>query len=339
MEKISIIIPVYNNELFLDKCLTSVINQTYKNLEIILINDGSKDKSLKIMKKYEAKDNRIIIIDKENEGVSIARNKGIDRSTGKYITFLDSDDYLELNAIEIMYQTLNKQKVNLLRSNYQVHYSNKNKIDLGDLSQIASQKYDPKSIKKEIIPRILSGELPCFVYLLMIKRELLLKTNLFPINIHMMEDVVLYLDLLTKTDNLYIINKPTYNIFYNESGATNNKKNYERNILNILEVNSYLKEILKKEKIATKENLSILDTANCEAISDFIFKQYLSGENIKELVQKLSQNSTLKDIFNTANYQKINFQRRIILKLIFQKRYKTLKVYFIIRKKIHDMKG
>ncbi len=98
--KISIVIPVYNVEKYLHQCLKSVINQTYKNLEIICINDGSKDNSLNILNEYLKKDNRIIIVNQKNSGVSSARNKGIRLSTGDFISFIDSDDYLDLNVYE-----------------------------------------------------------------------------------------------------------------------------------------------------------------------------------------------------------------------------------------------
>ncbi|HJA50079.1 MAG TPA: glycosyltransferase, partial [Candidatus Fusicatenibacter intestinipullorum] len=94
--KISVIIPVYNVEKYLKRCLDSVINQTYKNLEIILIDDGSTDNSGKICDEYAQKDERIIVIHKENGGVSSARNKGLDICIGDYISFIDSDDWINL---------------------------------------------------------------------------------------------------------------------------------------------------------------------------------------------------------------------------------------------------
>ena len=94
-EKLSVIIPVYNGEKFLHKCLDSVINQTYKNLEIICIVDGATDSSADIIKEYMQKDNRIKLIEQQNQGVSKTRNKGIDIASGDYITFVDQDDYIE----------------------------------------------------------------------------------------------------------------------------------------------------------------------------------------------------------------------------------------------------
>lgn len=105
-ELISIIVPIYDVEKFLDKCINSIANQTYKNLEIILIDDGSTDESVQICDKWKEKDNRIKVIHKKNEGVSIARNIGVKMATGKYISFVDSDDYIDLDMIEILYNNL-----------------------------------------------------------------------------------------------------------------------------------------------------------------------------------------------------------------------------------------
>ncbi len=103
MVKISVIIPVYNVENYLNECLDSVVNQTLSDIEIICVNDGSTDNSLNILKQYSKSDNRIKIINQNNLGVSSARNNGLDVSVGKYICFLDSDDYLELDALEKVY--------------------------------------------------------------------------------------------------------------------------------------------------------------------------------------------------------------------------------------------
>lgn len=110
MEKcplISIIIPVYNVQDYLDECIESVINQSYFNLEIILVDDGSPDKSPIICEKWAQKDSRIIVIHKKNGGLSSARNAGLKIAKGKYISFIDSDDFITNNAIEIMFNRIN----------------------------------------------------------------------------------------------------------------------------------------------------------------------------------------------------------------------------------------
>jgi glycosyltransferase involved in cell wall biosynthesis len=107
---ISVIVPIYNTEKYLRECLDSLINQTYKNLQIILINDGSKDKSGKICEEYAGKDSRIIYKRVENGGVSSARNKGLALATGDYYHFPDSDDYLELDTYEYLLGLINIHK-------------------------------------------------------------------------------------------------------------------------------------------------------------------------------------------------------------------------------------
>lgn len=100
MIKYSFIVPVYNTEKYLKKCLDSLVNQTYKDFEIIVVNDGSTDKSSNIISKYQKKYKNIIVIDKENEGLSMARNRGVQKSNGKYIIFVDSDDYVSNKLLE-----------------------------------------------------------------------------------------------------------------------------------------------------------------------------------------------------------------------------------------------
>lgn len=126
-ELISVIIPVYNVYDYVGKCIESVINQTYKELEIIVINDGSTDNSLDIIKAYEKKDKRIKVIDKKNGGLSDARNVGIDASTGKYIMFLDSDDFIDENMIKIMYENLKKYKKKISICNRYYYYEDDTK--------------------------------------------------------------------------------------------------------------------------------------------------------------------------------------------------------------------
>ena len=107
LPKISIIVPVYNVENYVSKCLDSIINQSYKNLEIIIINDGSTDKSGEICEYYSAKDDRMVLIHQKNQGVSMARNNALDIAAGDYIGFIDSDDWIAPD----MYSTLYKNAI------------------------------------------------------------------------------------------------------------------------------------------------------------------------------------------------------------------------------------
>lgn len=112
--KVSVIIPVYNVEKYLEETVDSVVNQTLKEIEIILINDGSEDKSLKIAEEYLKKDKRIILINQKNQGVSFARNTGLKISNGEYIYFMDSDDFIDNDTLEICYKNCINNKLDFL---------------------------------------------------------------------------------------------------------------------------------------------------------------------------------------------------------------------------------
>lgn len=118
MEKVTIIVPIYNVEKYLKEAIESTINQTYKNLEIILVDDGSTDNSGKICDEYTKIDNRIKVIHKNNGGLSDARNAGLDNATGKYIMFLDSDDFLEIDAVENMHKEIVDKDAEYVIGNY-----------------------------------------------------------------------------------------------------------------------------------------------------------------------------------------------------------------------------
>lgn len=142
---ISVIIPVYGVEKYIGKCLESVIQQTYKNLEIIVINDGTKDKSAEIAKKYAAKDHRIKVYDYPNGGLSVARNRGLEHAHGDYIAFLDSDDWLDLKMYETLIKVASDNDADMVKCGFmetdeniggkifsfknQISINNKNKLD------------------------------------------------------------------------------------------------------------------------------------------------------------------------------------------------------------------
>ena len=117
-DKITVIVPVYNVENYLRKCLDSIIAQTYKNIEIIVVNDGSTDASGQICQEYTQIDNRIVYIEKENGGLSEARNVGLDKMTGSYVTFIDSDDWAELDYVEILYKKIIEYQADISVGNY-----------------------------------------------------------------------------------------------------------------------------------------------------------------------------------------------------------------------------
>lgn len=148
---VSIVVPVYNAAPYLRKCLDSVVNQTLGNIEIIIIDDGSTDGSSEICKEYATKDSRIIYYKKENEGLAAARQDGIERASGEYVGFVDSDDWLELNMYERMFSVARDNDADVVFCNCYFNDSEPDRIYL------EPGVYDRGKIEKEILTRSLSG--------------------------------------------------------------------------------------------------------------------------------------------------------------------------------------
>lgn len=151
---ISVIVPVYNVDKYLRECLDSLIVQTYKKLEIIVIDDGSTDCSGKICDEYAAKYNYIKVIHKENAGLGMARNTGLEHMTGEYVTFVDSDDYLEPDCIENLYIGLTENKVDMCKGGFQ-RFTGKNKV-------LYTIRYNDEFFEKgeartELLPRMIGS--------------------------------------------------------------------------------------------------------------------------------------------------------------------------------------
>ena len=150
--KISIIVPIYNSEDYIEQCIESIVNQTYKNIEPILVNDGSTDESLAICKKWEDKDSRIVVIDKPNGGVATARNVGLKKATGELVGFVDHDDWIEPSMYETMVRDMEEQDADIVMCSSSGVYENGTKTSSYD-------DYSSFSIdKNELIKRMLNYE-------------------------------------------------------------------------------------------------------------------------------------------------------------------------------------
>ena len=126
MPKVSVIVPVYNVEPYLKECMESIVRQTLKDIEIICINDGSTDGSLEILKEYAAKDDRIVLVDKENGGYGLAMNIGLDRATGEYVGIVEPDDYIGLTMYEDLYNTAKEHDLDLVKADFYKFYTEGN---------------------------------------------------------------------------------------------------------------------------------------------------------------------------------------------------------------------
>ena len=213
---ISVIIPVYNTEKFLKKCLDSVIGQTYRDLEIILVNDGSTDNSLAICREYEKKDSRIVLFSKENEGQGKARNLGILESHGDYITFVDSDDWIHSEMVERLYQSMTEQESNIAICDFY-----KTKLDSEEISQIIEEKIDISDFLLLHENKTLLERLSFYSCGKLYRRKLFLQYDIFFPG-HFYEDVALLPVLYARADRISFVREPLY-YYRDQRGNTTNR--------------------------------------------------------------------------------------------------------------------
>ena len=150
--QVSIIVPVYNVENYIERCLNSLVNQTFKDIEIITINDGSTDKSLELINKYVKEDIRVSVIDLGDEGVSYCRNLGIEKANGKYIMFVDSDDWIDFSMVEVMYKKAEENKLDLVMCSYIREFKDHSKEKIFNLPEEIIYKED--KVKNELLRKL-----------------------------------------------------------------------------------------------------------------------------------------------------------------------------------------
>lgn len=194
MSKISVIVPVYNAEKHLSRCIDSILNQTYRDFELILINDGSKDKSIEILKKYEDIDERIKIIDNSNNGVSKTRNIGVRLAKGDYIQFIDSDDFIDKNMFEYAINIMEQEDADIVMTGFYLDIESKKGIDTKLQTFEKNISANSKDIARNLIKR-LNG-----TYINSPVNKLYKKSIIMDNNIFMNEDIDLGEDLIFNLD-------------------------------------------------------------------------------------------------------------------------------------------
>lgn len=276
MNKISVIIPVYNVEKFLDKCVSSIINQPYKNLEIILVDDGSPDNCPAICDSWADKDDRIIVIHQPNGGVSSARNAGIDRATGDYISFIDSDDYINDNFSKVC------EILNNINSKLVI-------IPLEPIDCDKEVVLNDQSFYHTIKDNSISISSPWSKF---IKRELLLD-NKFLEGVTVAEDKELVVRLLTKCEKFNIINLPFYTYYVNNESVTNS-----RGFKLTLKMFDSIQKIMDNINLydvteTTKQNIKEVFSSHIYCI--FRYYNYCSKVEKKQIKQLIRNNMHLFD--------------------------------------------
>ena len=322
--------PVYNAEKTIERAILSIINQTYNNIELILINDGSIDGTENIIKKYIEKENKIDIkyYFQKNSGPSIAKNLGIDMAIGEYILFVDSDDTISENYIESL--VINQKEGTLIGASYKIiEGTGKNNNDI----IITNKIYD---IRNEILNDLVIGKLNGFVVLYLFNKEQM-KEVYFEKDIRYMEDTLFLIKYIIKNNinNIIYLKDVYYNYYQTDGSITNDTNKIIKNIISftnsirkieniILKEEKELKEICKKNRA---NRISKLIENNVSKIKERkILKEYQKSEEIKQIIKELIEDCN------------INSGYKLYLKFTMNSPYILFWAYVKIREILKKMK-
>lgn len=278
MPKVSVIIPVYNVEKHLDKCVESVINQTYKDLEIILVDDGSPDNCPAMCDEWAKKDDRIVVLHKENGGVSSARNAGLDIATGEYICFVDSDDTTTEDYISVLLECIEEQEADISVAATQITGKDERKIGVTD-SIFRLDQLDANQVEVIFKPGLLSSPW-CKMFKISIIDDNEIR---FPQNIHYGEDTIFVFTYLRFCKIVAFSQKKIYMYATENSVAT--KKYWpeiSKYVFKRFEAFKNFFEAHKTEETIEKEILSFLAFESFEIIAKTNFLKKSVKEYLKE---------------------------------------------------------
>lgn len=332
MIKISVIVPVYNKQLYLDKTLQSILNQSYDNFEVIIVNDGSTDNSKQICDKYAELDSRIKVYHIENGGVSNARNTGLKYATGDYIQFIDGDDCINENIFEIFKSVLNKEKYDIVFSAY-------NKVDHSDnILNVIDIGYRGKKSKKEILEdfvykQVKTGYYGC-VSNKLVKRDIIKNNNLkFNKEITLAEDLDFFIDIYRYSNNYYFLDEKSFNYLQNADNSSillyDNLDYYIQLLINIK-----IKDFIVDSGYYYGNNKKILEQRIVDYVFYDVFYTELNKNNIKNKVIRIYNSD--KVMTNLIIKRRVSF-KNIIAFFIKNNRYNLVYNFLYIRSVLRNV--
>ena len=292
MPKVSVIVPIYNVEKYLEKCINSLLSQTLEDIQIILVNDGSKDNSGNIAKEYEKNNkDRVIYVEKANGGLSDARNYGLKYATGNFIAFLDSDDYIEKNAYEEMYNKAIEEDADYVECDFIWEFPNKTRVD----------KQYPYKNKKEMLSFV-----RVVAWNKLIKRQLITDNNLeFPKGLRY-EDVEFTYKLIPFINKFAYIDKPFIHYVQREGSIANVQNERTAEIFTVLD---NVIEFYKKNNIYEEYRDEL----------EYNYARYLLCSSLKRMCKikdKSIREKLLTESWERLNLNFPNWKENVILKTV-----------------------
>lgn len=304
---VSVIIPVYNAEKYIYKCLDSVFNQTYKNIEVIIINDGSKDKSKEIILETINEFKNVVYIEQENQGSSVARNKGLSIAKGRYVLFLDSDDYLDINSVKLLYEkAINTDSDMVIMGHkkvYDYNYKDQYKEEYTKINIDESKVYKGKDICDIMLNRKIQGY-ACDKF---IKAEKIKEVGLYFEPKRYIEDLYPMFKLVYNCDKITFVNKPLYN-YRHVMTSISNKRN-EKIINDYVYAHDKVLDFIKEKNDFNSESIfyfkyeafrTIISMINIYYKHSYKIYNYFNAKNLNNYEPKI------KDLLKSTNIRAIS---------------------------------
>jgi len=273
MPEISIIIPSYNAEFYIDKCIKSIINQTFTDFEVVVIDDGSTDNSLELWNKYVKLDSRIRVFHQENRGQAVSRNRAIKKSHGNYIMFVDVDDFIDSTMLESMYQVVKKEKADLVWCElYRIENEEKTHI-LPICKEVSDTKKD----------YILNNAGPVAK---LIKKDILLDHELYFLENRIYEDIAIVPSYALHAKKIVHLRKPLY-YYMIYKGSTMNQITYNKKLEDIFFAMEQMRNEFQDNYRGEIEYLHIHHLLHAASLRFFKFKE--GKENLTKIVETMKE--------------------------------------------------
>lgn len=327
---VSAIIPVYNSEKYIKKCIDSLINQTLKNIEIILINDGSSDDSLRILRQYEKRDERIVVIDQKNNGPSSARNKGIDIAKGEYISFIDSDDWVDETMFEEMYNSAKENNSDVVICDMKL-------VNKDEETYITGLNYpirnlSERAMKEIIFKELLSNSQFNSMANKIFRTSIIKKNNIrLDKDIYYAEDWLFNVEFFRRSKKISYINKAFY--YYRRghesSSSSYNDDTFEKVGLWIYRMRKeYANELNMNQYLGVDELFNVI--IHC------IISEFKRGDlTLKDKINRIKKIITTKEsreVVNNIEKNKLSIKEKLLFYSIKNNNVIKLYIYFLSSK-------
>lgn len=339
--KVSVIIPIYNVEKYLDRSVGATRNQTLKDIEIILVDDESPDNCPQMCDKFKEEDSRIKVVHKKNGGLGLARNSGLDVATGDYVFFLDSDDYIDLDTLECMYNAAVANDADFVRVDNYRESADGRILNSNYVPPMREGLYEKEELRNTLLfPQFGMGPkengdkyVSCSVWRNLYKKEIIDDSNLRFVSERVMisEDIPFNLDFMIRANRAYVINRKFYHYIVNETSLTQSYKadRFDKE----LDLYRGLKERLNDygvyDACEIRMNRFLMTRARKSIRREFIGNK--NKAEAKKNVKRILEKPELREILNTYDSSGLPKKYQLVFMAM---KYKMVNVLWIIRNKL-----